>query len=132
MHNIKPHFDINEFFCHCTDKERTNAYKDSKVISNLFSLGLLMQSIREMVDCPIIVTSGYRDRFHNESVGGVGESQHMKGQACDFVLLDKSLNLKNVADNICVLCDYDQLIVYETFFHISYNKVYNRRQIIFK
>jgi uncharacterized protein YcbK (DUF882 family) len=32
---------------------------------------------------PIYVTSGYRTEFHNEKVGGVSGSSHLKGLAAD-------------------------------------------------
>lgn len=33
---------------------------------------------------PIIITSGYRSRKHNTSVGGAKDSQHIHGRAADF------------------------------------------------
>lgn len=34
---------------------------------------------------PLIITSGYRDKAHNSSVGGVMDSQHCLGEAVDFI-----------------------------------------------
>lgn len=35
---------------------------------------------------PVIVTSGYRSPEVNAAVGGSADSQHMKGQAADFIV----------------------------------------------
>ncbi len=37
---------------------------------------------------PLIVTSGYRSPEHNKAVGGVPNSQHVKGLAADICPLD--------------------------------------------
>jgi len=34
---------------------------------------------------PVTITSGYRTPEHNVAVGGVENSQHVKGQAADFI-----------------------------------------------
>lgn len=42
-----------------------------------------LQAIRDMLDAPITVTSGYRYPALNDDVGGAGSSQHMTGRAAD-------------------------------------------------
>lgn len=37
----------------------------------------LLQGLREWWQAPLQITSGFRSRVHNESIGGVGRSQHM-------------------------------------------------------
>lgn len=43
-----------------------------------------LDAIRAEVGFPLIVTSGYRTRAHNEKVGGVADSSHTKGLAVDL------------------------------------------------
>jgi zinc D-Ala-D-Ala carboxypeptidase len=69
---------------------------------------LILQPVRNHWG-QVIVTSGYRNPEVNFSVGGEQYSQHLEGEACDFIVPGK--NMKDVhlwmADNLMV---YDQLI----------------------
>lgn len=91
-----------------------------------------LQPIREKLGKPMIITSGYRNAQVNMLVGGKSNSQHMKGQAADFVvsgMAPADIIKKISAMNI----EYDQLInEYDKWVHISFNKGLNRRQPPFK
>lgn len=82
------------------------------------------------------INSGYRSEDLNEMVGGVPNSQHMKGQAADIRCgrSDKENveYLDEVEDFAKRYLNYDQLIRYDTFIHVSYNALRNRRQYIDK
>jgi hypothetical protein len=43
-----------------------------------------MQSVRDMVGVPVVITSGYRCQALNEAVRGSVNSDHLTGHACDF------------------------------------------------
>jgi hypothetical protein len=45
-----------------------------------------LQPIRDLVGRPVIITSGYRDKWLNSQIGGAANSQHMKGQAADIIV----------------------------------------------
>lgn len=45
-----------------------------------------LQVIRDFVEVPITINSGYRSPEHNESVGGKENSYHLKGMAADIVI----------------------------------------------
>jgi hypothetical protein len=45
----------------------------------------LMEQVRAVIGCPVSVTSGYRGPTLNARIGGSEKSQHMRGEACDFV-----------------------------------------------
>lgn len=81
------------------------------------------------------ITSGYRCYSVNRAAGGVPNSQHTKGQAVDlwYIADDKDLELSVrdvyqwVIDNLI----FDQLIIYDTFVHISYtSRRRNRMQVL--
>ena len=82
----------------------------------------------------VVVTSGYRSEELNRVVGGVPNSQHIKGQAVDFYV--ERMTAKQVAEYIKKFYPYDQLIVYNNkakdkggLIHLSYVKGgHNRRQ----
>lgn len=46
----------------------------------------MLQRIREHLQRPVIVTSGYRSAEVNRAVGGVTSSDHIRGQAADILV----------------------------------------------
>ena len=46
----------------------------------------ILQKIRDHFGEPIIINSAYRSASHNRKVGGVSNSQHVKGTAADIVV----------------------------------------------
>jgi uncharacterized protein YcbK (DUF882 family) len=47
---------------------------------------VILQLLRDYYNKPITVTSGYRTKAHNDSVGGSSNSQHLYGKAADFLI----------------------------------------------
>ncbi len=97
------------------------------------SLNALMTEVlepaRRRLGKPIVINSGYRCSVHNATVGGVANSQHMKGEAADIRCADNKL----LAEIIEQKGNFDQLIIYPTFLHVSYKRHgNNRKQIIIK
>lgn len=107
-----------------------------QVYYNLVSLvDNLLDPIRERFAVPMIVTSGYRCKRLNKLVGGVENSQHMKGEAVDFCFAgfskkDMAAAFFKIAEEF----DFDQLIYYKKkgIIHISYNNGNNRHQSIMR
>lgn len=99
-----------------------------EVIENL---NLLVDNIldpaREKLKEPIYVNSGFRCEELNKYVGGVKNSQHIRGEAADIYCQ----HLSNLIEILKTL-ECDQIIVYAGFVHVSYNKKKNRKQIIYK
>lgn len=58
----------------------------AEVVKNLRELAKNLQVIRNHFGKPIKINSGYRSPEHNKSIGGVSNSQHVKGKAADFVI----------------------------------------------
>lgn len=89
-----------------------------------------LQPIRNKLNKPMTITSGYRNFTVNHLVGGVDTSQHTKGQAVDFVV--KGMNIKEVIEFIKKSgIEFDQLInEYDKWVHISFVKGKNRKQIL--
>ena len=83
--NIKPvlaldrqlskNFNQREFACrHCG-----MVYVEPELIT-------ILQALRDTVNKPIKVTSGYRCPTHNKNIGGAAQSRHMQGQAADLLV----------------------------------------------
>lgn len=101
-----------------------------------------LQELLEHVVNPLLsrfegmeITSGYRSYSVNRAAGGVPNSQHTKGQAVDlwYIAPDKDVE-QSVRDVYWWVIDnliFDQLIVYDTFVHISYtSRRRNRMQVL--
>jgi zinc D-Ala-D-Ala carboxypeptidase len=91
----------------------------------------VFEPIREHLGKPINVNSGYRSPAVNKRIGGAKTSQHSVGEAIDLDLHDRDL-FEWIIDNVV----FDQLI-FESgtedkadWFHISYRKNRNRKQVL--
>ena len=90
----------------------------------------LLDPVREAWGKPIRVNSGYRCPKLNKAVGGVSNSQHMKGEAADLNAGSVSLN-KQLFELIRTRYEYDQLIDEANYawVHVSYVRK-NRKQVL--
>lgn len=76
------HFKLSEFECKCGCGKNN--------INN--SLLLKLETARKIANFPFIITSGSRCYVHNNNVGGLPNSQHIKGNAVDIkYITDKQL-----------------------------------------
>ena len=53
----------------------------------------LMEQVRAILGVPVKVNSGFRGSSLNAAVGGSKTSQHMKGEACDWVPVGMALDV---------------------------------------
>ena len=104
-----------------TDTGLDNMPNDMNVVKNLARLAQFLQSIRNELHLPIVVTSGYRSKEVNEAVGGVLSSYHVKGLAADIKCSDMDKLLTILHSH---LMDIDQLGIYynsttQLWFHVG-------------
>jgi hypothetical protein len=90
----------------------------------------VLQPLRNYLGCPIIISSGFRCAELNKKVRGRPNSQHLLGEAVDFVVPQR--NLKDVFNYIKAHLPYDQLL-YEynktdKWIHVSYRSDGNNRK----
>ena len=88
----------------------------------------VLEPVRELLGKPIVVNSGFRCPIHNVAVGGVANSQHVRGEACDCRCDDN----RRLAKIIVELGKFDQLILYPTFVHVSWKRGGGNRQEILR
>lgn len=96
----------------------------------------VLQPLRTAMGEPITISSGYRSLALNNAVGGVRNSQHMRGEAADISIDGDMTKGRRWFDWIKLNCPFDQLIwehnakgVY--WIHVSYRADgLNRMQVI--
>lgn len=106
-------------------KEIDNNPKDIRIIANLIKLAEFLQVIRDELQMPIIVSSGYRCSELNKKIGGAEYSWHMQGLAADIHTIDRKDNDKLLAILEKHKKDLDELGLYidakgnYRYFHIG-------------
>lgn len=123
------HFTLSEFFRSSTAakngiKNEPSIDERATIVRNINLLvDNVLDPVRDMVNTPIIITSGYRCPQVNRLVGGVDNSQHMSGCAADFHVMGfTSSMMLGVFFYILNRLEYDQLIYYRSknIIHVSY------------
>jgi len=130
---LSPHFSLLEF----TESTTARKYGISNVpppeaVINLRALCMgTLEPLREALQSPVIISSGYRTKALNDLLAhSSNRSQHMTGQAADFYV-GWNQKLRALSARELLVCafrliltneqiDYDQLILYPTFIHVSY------------
>jgi len=74
---LSKNFDSKEFACPCCD----GAMIDDRLVSKL-------QDLRDLIDRPIHISSGYRCERENLKVDGYSDSPHIDGLAVDIIVKD--------------------------------------------
>ena len=88
MKKIK-YFKLSEFINSATaNRLGIDNISSFEVVDNLNRLADYLDSIRAKFGKPILISSGYRCPMLNKAVGGVVNSQHLKGLAADLVCSD--------------------------------------------
>lgn len=112
-------------------KNNINNMPDINSLDNMLNLIFYcLQPIRNKINKPIIISSGFRNSEVNFLVKGKTNSQHLKGQAVDFII--KGMKIEDIINFVKKSnIEYDQLInEYDKWVHISYVKGKNRKQIL--
>ena len=88
----------------------------------------VLQHVRDRFG-KVVVTSGFRCFRLNHSIGGSNFSQHIVGQAADFVVPGRKLI--DVATWIRDHLEFDQLILeFGQWIHCSYDRNHNRNDVL--
>lgn len=127
-------FKEKEFACRCCGELPPFARENIEAL-----VRNVLDPVREKLGKPIQVNSGYRCEKHNKDVGGVRNSQHMKGEAADIApagfksssVPEFKAELERLKQLIIENGKYDQLITYPTFLHVSFKRTGgNRHQVL--
>lgn len=133
---IAKYFTLAEMCASDTAKEKD--IKNQPTVTEVVNLTLLctkvLDPLRKAMG-PITISSGFRCAALNKAVGGVRNSQHMKGQAADIYIKGNLAYGKKIFAWIKEFCEFDQLIWEHNeagayWVHVSYNLDGNRKKVI--
>lgn len=131
-----PHFKLSEFVSSETaTKQGIENNPSPEAVENMRLLSIhTLEPLREALGLPIVITSGYRCKALNDLIAHHSQrSQHMEGRAADFYVISRrnGRNGRNASHHeLLVLAfrtiltnptvDFDQLILYPGFIHVSF------------
>lgn len=135
---ISKNFTLDELLASDTAKQKgiINAPGIVEVCNLCALVHHVLQPLRDAMNEPIKIGSGYRCTRLNQAVGGVGNSQHTKGEAADLCIDGDKVKGKRWFDWIKSHCEFDQLIWEHNskgsyWVHVSFRSDgKNRRQVI--
>lgn len=81
---------ITENFSKSEFDSKDGSEMPEEVYYNIVKVANQLQYLRDYLNKPIKVSSGYRSPKHNKEVGGVKNSQHVFGKAADIIVEDLS------------------------------------------
>lgn len=132
---ITEHFSLEELSATSHEAlQQSNFQYAEKHAEQLKPLCELLEQVRSVLGCPLIVSSGVRCPELNKEVGGATNSQHMRCEAADFVP-----KLHSVEDAFGLIYNsniiYDQLILEysgrKSWLHISCSRAPRRETLIY-
>ena len=137
MTKISKNFSLEELLASDTAKARgIKNVPDTQEVCALCALVInILQPLREAMQEPIKIGSGYRSPALNKAVGGVSNSQHMKGEAVDLCIDGDLTKGKRWFNWIKAHCQFDQLIWEHNakgsyWVHVSCKEHGNRHSVI--
>ena len=122
MTRLTPHFTLEEFtFSQTATRKGIDNTPHEGILDNLCILANGMEDVRNLLNAPIHVSSGYRCPELNDLLGSKRTSQHTQGLACDFTSNAYGSPEIIFADIISSDIRYDQLILeFDRWIHISF------------
>ena len=138
---VTMHFTIEEMYASDTAKRLgiDNKPTTQKMINLVYLCAYVLEPLRVAMNEPIKIGSGYRCEKLNKAVGGVYNSQHLKGQAADLCIDGDLKKGKRWFNYIKDHLPFDQLIWEHNpktgsyWVHVSYvfpDFGKNRKQVI--
>lgn len=99
------------------------------ILPNIQKLANQLQTLRDKINKPISVNSGYRSTRHNKRVGGSPNSQHLLGKAADIKVKGiKPIELAKLIEELITDGEILQggVGIYNTFVHYDIRGVQSR------
>lgn len=137
--SLSKHFTELEFLRSktATQKKIKNTWSDSTHKANaIYLCENYLEPIRLFIDCPVNITSGYRNSELNKAIGGSPSSKHMSGQASDITCIkfspEEFYNKIREWASMNPNKPIDQLILEPSWVHLGISLTKKSRQQFFK
>ena len=135
---ISKNFTLEELTASATAKAKgiSNNPGQTDIVNLCGLVHNVLQPLRNWWGKEVKIGSGYRSLALNRAVGGVSNSQHMKGEAADLCIDGDMAKARSWFQYIKQHCEFDQLIMEHNakgtyWVHVSYRcDGKNRQQVI--
>lgn len=135
---ISKNFTLEELTASATAKAKgiRNEPGQTDIVNLCGLVHNVLQPLRKWWGKEVKIGSGYRSLALNRAVGGVANSQHMKGEAADLCIDEDMEKARAWFQYIKQHCEFDQLIMEHNskgtyWVHVSYKcDGNNRKQVI--
>ena len=135
---ISKNFTLEELTASATAKAKgiRNEPGQTDIVNLCGLVHNVLQPLRDWWGKEVKIGSGYRSLALNRAVGGVSNSQHMKGEAADLCIDGAMEKARAWFQYIKQHCEFDQLIMEHNskgtyWVHVSYRcDGNNRKQVI--
>jgi len=118
---LSPNFHLDEFVTSQTAARRGIDNRPTpEVIKRLRNTAKNLEKVRAVLGKPILISSGYRSPALNKAVGGSATSDHMTGDAADFISPGFGSPIAVCRAIVAAGIKFDQLIEEGTWIHISF------------
>lgn len=128
---LSAHFTLEELtFSQTASRAGIDNSPSADVMANLKGLASFLEVIRQKINSPVVVSSGYRSPKLNKRVGGSSTSAHMAGRAADITAPSFGTP-RELAELIVALdLEFDQVILeFERWVHVAISE-HPRHQIL--
>lgn len=120
---LEKNFNLNEFKC------KDGSSVPDEYLENVKLLAKNLQILRDKINKPIVIISGYRSPEYNKKIGGAKRSQHMLAKASDIIV--SGMSPTEVKETIVSLIKSGEMHpggigLYQSFTHYDVRGV-NRR-----
>jgi hypothetical protein len=133
MGHLSPHFTYKEMTFSQTAVRAgiDNKPNDTQLQALELICHTILEPVRKYFDLPFSPSSGFRNSRVNALIGSKPSSQHIKGQAVDFII--PMIPIREVAEWIESNLNYDQLIIeHDRWIHVSYVNTRKNRKEFFE
>lgn len=134
--NLSDHFTLEEATLSQTaSRQNIPNVPSPEIIAVMTKTAKSLERVRALLGVPLIISSWYRSSVLNHAVGGVPNSQHLGGEAVDFIApgYGTPADICKQIIRFPELVAFDQLILEHTWVHISFSgvpSILNRKMVL--
>lgn len=134
--NLSDHFTLEEATLSQTaERQKIPNVPSGEITAVMVKTAKSLERVRALLGIPMIISSWYRSPALNHAVGGVPNSQHLAGEAVDFIApaYGTPADICKQIIRFPELVAFDQLILEHTWVHISFSgvpSIPNRKQVL--